>query len=96
MSDYTKLLLKIRLENQLQPHKQYQERYENTRRRERNVKNHNYLLEWHRLRAATSQMSPALQKAYAQRMNTLHATIMSMKPDLNRGPLKFQNPVRIT
>ena len=96
MSDYTKLLIKIRLENQVQQHKHYRERYENTKRHNQNVKNHNYLLEWHRLREATSQMSPALNTAYAQRMNTLHDGIMRMKPKLNQGPLKFKNPVRIT
>lgn len=96
MSDYTKLLIKIRLENQLQQHKQYQERYENTKRHERNVRNHNWMLEWNRLREATSQMSPALRTAYAQRMNVLHDGVMRRKPKMNQGPLKFKDPVRIT
>ena len=96
MSDYTKLLIKIRLENQLQQHKQYRERHESTRRHNMNIKSHNWMLEWNRLREATSPMTPALKTAYAKRMNNLYALVVDFKPELNQGSPKFLDPTRIT
>ena len=93
MNDYTNLLIKVRLANQLANHKHYEERANSLRRHELNIKHHNAMLEWQRLNEQlTPSMSPAMRKSYAGRMNQLYSeTIKPFQKEFDRGAKKFKD-----